>query len=109
VERSVKEGNKWQKAAINQPSVISDYNQNMGGVGLSDQRLTTYPRLMKVTVWYYKIFFYLLELSIPNAQIRMAESFRNAPKMLQFRKAVVEQLVNGRTFRSTEQNGISND
>ena len=34
VERSVKEGNKWQKTAVNQPSVISDYNQNMGGVDL---------------------------------------------------------------------------
>ena len=88
VERSVKEGNKWQKTAVNQPSVISDYNQNMGGVDLSDQRVTTYARLMKGTVWYYKIFFYLLELSISNAQILMAKSFRNAPKMLEFRKAV---------------------
>ena len=84
--------------------MISDYNQNMGGVDLSNQRVTTYARLMKGTVWYYKIFFYLLELSISNAQILMAKSFRNAPKMLQFRKAVVEQLVNGRTFRLTEQN-----
>ena len=103
VERSVKEGNKWQKTAVNQPSAISDYNQNMGGVDLSDQRVTTYARLMKGTVWYYKIFFYLLELSISNAQILMAKSFRNVPKMLQFRKAVVEQLVNG-TFHLTEQN-----
>ena len=38
VERSVKEENKWQKTAVNQPSVISDYNQNMGGVDLSDQK-----------------------------------------------------------------------
>lgn len=102
VERSVKVGNKWQKTAVSQPSVISDYNQNMGGVDLSDQRVTTYARLMKGSVWYYKIFFYLLELSISNAQILMAKSFRNAPKMLAFRKAVVEQLVNGRTFRLTE-------
>ena len=104
VERSVKEGNKWQKTAVNQPSVISDYKKNMGGFDLSDIRVTTYARLMKGTVWFYKIFFYLLELSISNAQVLMAKSFRNAPKMLQFKKAVVEQLVNGRTFRLTEQN-----
>lgn len=58
---------------------------------------------------YFQIMRYLhfvdnQELSISNAQILMAKSFRNAPKMLQFRKAVVEQLVNGRTFRLTEQN-----
>ena len=58
---------------------------------------------------YFQIMRYLhfvdnQELSILNAQILMAKSFRNAPKMLQFRKAVVEQLVNGRTFHLTEQN-----
>ena len=104
VERSVKVGNKWQKKAVNQPSVIFDYNQHMGGVDLSDQRVTSYSRLMKGTVWYYKIFFYLLELSVSNAQILMAKSFGDAPNMLQFRKNVVEELVNGRTFRLTERN-----
>lgn len=52
---------------------------------------------------YFQIMRYLhfvdnQELSISNAQILMAKSFRNAPKMLQFRKAVVEQLVNGEHF-----------
>ena len=71
--------------AVTQPSIISDYNKNMGGVDLSDQRVTSYTHLMKGSVWYYKIFFYLLELSISNAQILMTKSFRDAPKMLQFR------------------------
>lgn len=46
VERSVKVDNKWQKKVVNQPSVIYSYNQNMGGVDLSDQRVTTYSRLI---------------------------------------------------------------
>ena len=50
VERSVKVGNKWQKTAVTQPSIISDYNKNMGGVDLSDQSVTTYTRLMKGSV-----------------------------------------------------------
>lgn len=65
--------------------------------------LTTYTRLMKESDLYYKIF-YLLELSIWNAQILMAKSFRGAPKMLQFREAVVEQLADWRTFQLTVRN-----
>lgn len=107
VERSVKVDNKWQKKVVNQPSVIYSYNQNMGGVDLSDQRVTTYSRLMKGSVWYFKIFFYLLELSMSNAQIIMAKSFGNdAPAMLEFRRNVIKELVNGKTFRLTEGNPV---
>ena len=102
IERSVKVNNKWQKTAVRQPSVIAQYNQHMGGVDLSDQRVTTYARLMKGTVWYYKIFFYILELVVSNAQILMSKSTADAPTMLQFRLNLIEQLVNGRTFRQTE-------
>lgn len=67
MERSVKLGNKRQKAAVNQPSVIFYYNQNMGGVELSAQRVTSYACLMKGAVWHYKMFFYLLEhFKCPN-------------------------------------------
>ena len=51
IERSVKANNKWKEIAVRQPSVIAQYNQHMGGVDLSDQRVTTYARLMKGTVW----------------------------------------------------------
>ena len=66
--------------------------------------VTSYICLMKGSVWYHKIFFFLLDLSISNAQILMAKSFRDAPKMLQLRKAVLEQLVDGKTFRLTDRN-----
>lgn len=59
----------------------------MGGVDLSDQRVTTFSCLMKGSLWYFKISFYLLELSMSNAQIIMGKSFGNdAPAMLEFRK-----------------------
>ena len=51
IERSVKANNKWKDIAVRQPSVIAQYNQHMGGVDLSDQRVTTYARLMKGNVW----------------------------------------------------------
>ena len=63
VERPVKVGNKWQKTAVTQPSIISDYNKKMGGADLSDQRVISYTRLMKGSVWYYKYFFIFWSLA----------------------------------------------
>lgn len=57
VERSVKVGNKWQKKAVNQPSVIYSYNQNMGGVDLSDQRVTTFTSHERQRLVFQNIFF----------------------------------------------------
>jgi len=56
---------------------------------------------MKGNIWYYEIFFYILELVVSNAQILMSK-FTDAPSMLQFRLNLVEQLANARTFRRTE-------
>lgn len=44
------------------PGVISLYNAYMGGVDVSDQRVSSYARLMRVSVWCYNIFFYLIEM-----------------------------------------------
>lgn len=49
VEKSVKVGNKWQKTAVTQPSIISDY-KSMRGVDLI-KRVASYTRLIKGSVW----------------------------------------------------------
>lgn len=41
-ERFVKVGNRWKETAVAQTSIISDYNQNMGGV---DHIYTPYERI----------------------------------------------------------------
>ena len=86
---------------MNQPQVIQLYNINMGGVDLSDQRVTTYAHLMKEVVLYYKLFFYHLELSVSNAQILMTKSqfHNNVPAMLGFRKSLIAEFINGKSFR----------
>jgi len=57
VERSVKVSGHWEKKNFAHPGVINLYNTCMEDVDVSDQRVTAYSRLMRGTVWYYKVFF----------------------------------------------------
>lgn len=59
VERSVKVNGKWEKKQSPRPGIIDLYNTYMGGVDVSDQRTVAYARLMKGSVWYYKVFFFI--------------------------------------------------
>ena len=47
VERRLRSEGRWQSKNFTQPKLIKLYNSNMGGVDLSDQRITTCFRLMK--------------------------------------------------------------
>ena len=72
----------------------------MGGVDVSDQRTVAYARLMKGSVWYYKVFFYLIEVCVSNAHILHTKSQNHASlRALQFRKELVSTLVQGKCFR----------
>ena len=47
VERRLRSEGQWQTKNFTQPKLIKLYNSNMGGVDLSDQRITTSFRLTK--------------------------------------------------------------
>ena len=67
VERCVKVNGQWQKKNFACPGVINLYNTFMGGVDVTDQRVSTYSGLMRISVWYHKLFFYIVEVCISNA------------------------------------------
>ena len=69
VERKVRSNGQWQKQNFAQPKVIKMYNSHMGEVDLGDIRIATCSRLMKGNIWYYKIFFHMLEVAGLNAHI----------------------------------------
>ena len=72
----------------------------MGGVDLSDQRAILYGLLMRGVVWYFKVFFYMIEVCISNAHILHCKSPNNASiSSLEFRKSVLKALVEGKCFR----------
>ena len=54
-ERSVKVNGSWQMENLACPGVINLYNTLMGGVDVTDKRVSTYSRLMRGSVWYYKL------------------------------------------------------
>ncbi|XP_068754290.1 piggyBac transposable element-derived protein 4-like [Montipora capricornis] len=100
VERSVKVNGKWEKKQFPRPGIIDLYNTYMGGVHVSDQRTVAYARLMKGSVWYYKVFFYMIEVCISNAHILHTKSQNHTSlRALQFRKELVSTLVQGKCFR----------
>ena len=100
VQRSVKVNGTWEKKDFARPGVINLYNTYMGGVDLSDQRAVSYARLMRGVVWYFKVFFYLIEVCISNAHILRCKSPDHVSiSSLEFRKSVLKALVEGKCFR----------
>ena len=100
VERSTKVNGRWVKQNFARPGLIILYNTYMGGVDVSDQRLSSYGRLMRGSVWYYKIFFYLIEVCISNAHILERKSPNHSTRTaLDFRKSLISDLIEGNSFR----------
>ena len=100
VQRTVKTNGKWEKKEFNRPGVIDVYNTYMGGIDVSDQRSVAYARLMKGSVWYYKIFFYMIEVCVSNAHILHTRSQNHVSKRaLEFRMQLISGLVQGKCFR----------
>ncbi|KAK2143563.1 hypothetical protein LSH36_831g00039 [Paralvinella palmiformis] len=54
---------KGAQIIINRPSAIELYNTFMGGVDLSNQRVSSYRRHMKSLTWYLQVFFHIVQLS----------------------------------------------
>ncbi|XP_033218240.1 piggyBac transposable element-derived protein 4-like [Belonocnema kinseyi] len=78
------------------PNVVISYNNNMGGVDLSDQIIHLYELLRKTVKWYRKVFFHFLDMATFSASV-VYNSFHPEKKMkknqLDFRLALVDELL----------------
>ena len=74
------------------------YNAHMGVVDLGDQRMATCSRLMKGSVWYYKIFFHMFEVAVLSAHIMYQNAGHQSITLGQFKEKLVEQLIGGLCF-----------
>ncbi|KAM3842124.1 piggyBac transposable element-derived protein 4-like [Diretmus argenteus] len=70
VQRRVKgEDGRWTMKEIPCPTPIIAYNQNMGGVDLSDQLLQYYSTHRRNNRWYRTLFLHFLDIAVTNAYI----------------------------------------
>ncbi|XP_041961435.1 piggyBac transposable element-derived protein 4-like [Alosa sapidissima] len=67
VERLVRKDTVWNKVAVRQPAIISDYNQHMGGVDRSDQMINAYSVLRKTQKWWKTLFFHFVDIAVVNS------------------------------------------
>ncbi|XP_023213047.1 piggyBac transposable element-derived protein 4-like [Centruroides sculpturatus] len=78
---------------ICKPEVIIDYNRGMGGVDLSDQRITNYSLARRKTKkCYKKFFFHLLDITILNSFIIYKKCGHDITH-LKFRLELIKDLI----------------
>ena len=61
--------NRYTGQKCVEPTIVIDYNQNMGGVDVGDQILSKFHTLRRCKKAYMKIFFYLIDLLLLNSYV----------------------------------------
>ncbi|KAI4876900.1 hypothetical protein NFI96_008611 [Prochilodus magdalenae] len=98
VKRNVTEKDgSWVAKPVPIPTLISDYNKHMGGVGCSDALINTYSSLHKTMKWYKAFFYHFVDIACVNSYLlyqEIAKSKKQKPMTHKnFREELVEALV----------------
>lgn len=92
VKRKKKSDGSYVVQNVNIPPPIADYNQNMGGVDLSDQLIKYYNAVKKTKKWWKVLFYHFIDMSIVNGFIlyKMSEGTLDQKS---FRQEIAQTLV----------------
>ncbi|GFY56068.1 piggyBac transposable element-derived protein 4 [Trichonephila inaurata madagascariensis] len=90
VERTQRDGKKEKTEC---PVAIADYNKIMGGVELSDQKVSPYDFDRKSTKWWKKVFYEVFMTAVVNAYILFQESKQGKIHLLQFIVPLAEAMM----------------
>ncbi len=104
VSRTARDGSRVQ---VNCPPCLPDYQEFMGGVDLSDQRMSYYYVGRRSKKWWKRVFSYILEACCQNAYVLkiygQENKKRKDPSYLAFRLELIEHLIG--TFCSKGKRG----
>lgn len=91
------------RVEVHCPKVVQVYNQSMGGVDRFDQLHERYAVGRKSLKWWYRIFYYLLDMAIVNSFVlwKMRQPNNEKCKQLTYRLALARQLIDGFCSRKT--------
>lgn len=97
---------RWDKSSksyitVPCPNIVKKYNENMGGVDVSDQMLEAYRSWHKTRKWPLKVFMHLFDMSLVNAwyeyRIASQSNKQKAMDFLDFKLTVSDFLLGGPT------------
>lgn len=60
--------------AVSCPRAVKLYNENMGGVDLHDQKRNMYSCTRRSRKWWYRLFYFMLDVAVGHAHILESES-----------------------------------
>lgn len=94
VQRRMRErGGSWTKKTIPCPTPVAKYNENMGGVDLSDQLIQYYSAQHKTMRWYRNLFFHFVDIATTNCYIIHKEHCQAQKTKPMTHKTFMEELI----------------
>jgi hypothetical protein len=92
------------RICISRPLAIQEYNNNMGGVDLADQRRMHCNSTIKgLHRWWLKVFFYLLDVGTSNALVLYNEATGKSLNIATFKRELVHALVGHKIWNIPEE------
>jgi hypothetical protein len=92
------------RICISRPTVIGEYNNNMGGVDVADQiRLHSNSSIKGLHRWWLKLFFYQLDVGTSNALVLCNQATNKNINIVSFKKSLIHWLVGEKILRIVPQ------
>ncbi|XP_049882268.1 piggyBac transposable element-derived protein 3-like [Pectinophora gossypiella] len=109
-ERWSKKDKRYER--VRRPEVIKTYNQNMGGVDLTDRMLSVCPSRNRTKKWTIRVISHLFDLAVVNAwlqyravQIEKGAIKRNIIQMRQYKLDLGTKLIGDNEEQSDGESG----
>lgn len=88
-----------KKISVSQPHLIQKYNQNMGGVDLSDQNISSVRTSIRGKKWYMPLILHCIDMSVQNAWLLYRYN-GGKHDLLYFRRRIAIAIIESNKSRS---------